>query len=222
MKKQILNFTLIELLVVIAIIAILASMLLPALNKARNKAHAVNCMNNLKQHGQSIYLYSDSQNGWLPLAQVSGSNNWVTSLLRTANNSSDANMIFATWVVYENTGFTSLSSKDKSLFRCNASSPDPTEPSYKLGVSYGYNRKIGDFPSSYAGRKMARQKADLILMTDLSTSTSARTFIDNGGMDPRHDSFANHLQLDGHVEKVAKATILAYAWNNKTMNTTPQ
>ena len=71
-QKQKYSFTLIELLVVIAIIAILAGMLLPALNNARETAQGKSCLNTAKQVGTATLNYTDDYNGWIPGAYTLG------------------------------------------------------------------------------------------------------------------------------------------------------
>lgn len=66
------RFTLIELLVVIAIIAILASMLMPAIASARNRARDTRCLNHHKQLGLGCSLYESDNDGWLPYNPVTG------------------------------------------------------------------------------------------------------------------------------------------------------
>ncbi len=71
------GFTLIELLVVIAIIAILAAILLPALNRARQMGIKASCINNLKQNATAFAMYADANDDYMPLPH----NRWIWSTL---------------------------------------------------------------------------------------------------------------------------------------------
>jgi prepilin-type N-terminal cleavage/methylation domain-containing protein/prepilin-type processing-associated H-X9-DG protein len=203
------KFTMIELLIVIAIIAILASLLLPALKKTRETSQSTVCSNNIKQLGQLTVMYSNDNDGWMPLAYSGSGAYWIIALGDQLNNP-------GSWVPWAadstGTGWVGTPEFIRNLFQCPSSGTDYSGNKCKYGVSIGYNRRIGDLTVSgnYGPRKIEKQTSKLVVFHDLNSSVAWRTFVDNAHTDYRHTGKMNTFFCDGHISSIGPTEVSAW------------
>ncbi len=183
------RFTLVELLIVTAIIAVLAGMLLPALNRARARANTIHCLSNCRQTGMALHLYADLYGGTFPVVhtgtfehhhELSPPLEWFEPL--------------------------TLCGYDPGYLRC------PSDPafdaqagrqSYMMNAIFTFGRRIFSLRSASSRIVMAERGGE--------TAETAETHQCYDGMcavqdyesmlaSRRHGGQANYLFADGHVE----------------------
>jgi len=195
------RFTLIELLVVIAIIAILAAMLMPALQQARERSRAADCNGKINTLAKSNLLYA-SDNGDFVSPQ------WGTfgAKLRYWGNGDRAQGLLTPYVgIHQpkvNIGY--CNTYGMSKFACNTFPVDMT----RSRASYGYNAFIAGNATQWARRKITRYRRPTLSMffCDIDSSNGGTVTYENAADNQpfyRHNNYANFGFADGHCKAYA-------------------